>query len=244
MMRCDRTGKATMLLRECIRCASSLTILAISGCTQGPSASDVISNAEHQILMGRADVALRPLQEARVENPRSEELLFEIAYTQGEVAALRLESGTAQEAEEMFREAQTTFSRLTEGEENEFGDSAAFNVATTLLRLDAVLEDDERYAERLDNLNLAIEILIDLLETHPTFDAAQNNLDYARYKSSLLLRDPPEENDEEENEEENESPATTGFVDSVTTQIPEARAEVVNGSTIVLHLPSRKEAEQ
>jgi hypothetical protein len=227
-------------MRWCKKIVAMLLLLIV-GCTPGPSLRSTLADAEPLLRSGRAESALQRLQEARVDHPHSDALLFEIAYAQG--AATEALEGTvaSEEAEKMFRDAHETFLRLTEKPSDEFGASAAFNAATVLIRLDATMENTDRYAERVENMKRAVEALSTLVNAEPSFEEAIQNLDHARYALALLLQNPPRDDEADEEEGEDEPPASGSSVDAVTTQIPNAQAEVVDGNTIVLHLPSRGE---
>jgi hypothetical protein len=224
-----------------LKTAGILMAALVAGCTPGPSRRAVLSSADQLIQTGRADSAVRQLQETRVDHPESDAILFEIARGQYAVAQRLQGEGQGREAERTMRTAHGNFLRVVEGGDVELGASAGFNAATTLLALDATIEGAERYPERVENLEEAVATLDTLLSAEPGFHEASRNLELARYRLALLLQDPPgAEEEEEASEDEPEAPPSA--VDSVTTQIPRARAEVVDGSTIVLHLPAREEA--
>lgn len=212
-----------------------LGILGV-GCGGAPAPDHVIENAEMLIASGRAAQAVTRLQEARVDHPLDSALLFEIAYAQ-QAAAGQLEGpGRSGKAVSMLREAVETFQRVTEKPAEGLGDSAAFNAATTRLLLDDILKQSRERAEREANLVEAVSVLASLAARAPEHKEARQNLDHARYKLALLRQLPPDgEQDEEESPEDSSRP--TSAVDAATTQIPDAEAEVVDGSTIVLHVP-------
>ncbi|MCF6285323.1 MAG: hypothetical protein L3K26_09050, partial [Candidatus Hydrogenedentes bacterium] len=189
-----------------------MLLILIAGCSPGPSLRSTLSDAEPLLRSGRAESALQRLQEARVDHPHSDALLFEIAYAQSAATEGLEDTG---EAEAMFRNAHETFLRLTEEPRGEFDASAAFNAATVLIRLDATMENTDRYGERVENMKLAVEALSALVDGEPSFEEAIQNLDHARYTLALLLQNPPRDDESDEEEGEDEPPASGSSVDAV-----------------------------
>jgi tetratricopeptide (TPR) repeat protein len=143
-----------------------------------------------------------------------------------------------EEALRQFEAARATFARC--GDEVRLAESAAYNAATCLLRLDQVLERKGDYAARVENLKRAVEALSAVTDTWPGNARAVKNLDYARYRLALLLQEPPTPEEEKENPEEDDKPVSE--VAGATTQIPGATAEVVDGATVVLRVERAGEA--
>jgi len=217
-------------------------LLVCAGCLPSLSPDRAVAEAEGIRAAGQPGEALQTLLEARVDHPRSEALLFAIAYGEYAAATWLDAPGTAGEREELLRDALETFLRVSERAAGNLDRAAAFNAATVRLHLDGALERTDRYGERVENLRRAIADLEAIPEGDPHFSAAGQNLSHARYRLGLLLQNPPREAENgEDGDEEGQDPPPVSSVDAVTTQIPDAIAEVVDGSTIVLRLPPRED---
>ncbi len=224
-------------------CARTLLFVALcfmAACSPGPSPREAIDEAEMLLVTGRSERALQTLQEMRVDHPEDQAILFDIAYAQVATAAQLSQSGATKEANATFEKGVETFLRLTEGPAPEFRVSGLFNAATARIQRDGVMHKDELYDARLENMRGAIGLLEDVQQLNPDFSGVAENLEHARFVLGKLLREPPSEETPPEEEKKDEPEEAANNVDSVTTQIPKASVEVVDGSTIVLHLPPRE----
>ena len=129
--------------------------------------------------------------------------------------------------------ARDVFSRIPPTATHRLQAAARFNAATCLLQLDATFHPAEEYEARVANLRAATDAFEECLERHPSLDEAGKNLDYARYRLNLLLQNPPADR-ESEDEQEGDEPGVVSEVTTATTEIPNAKAEVVDGSTVIL----------
>jgi hypothetical protein len=142
-------------------------------------------------------------------------------------------------AKRLFEGARETFARCDR--DPVFASSAAYNAATCLLRVDAVLERRDDYEARVETLRMAVEAFLGVIETWPDQERARKNLGHARYRLALLLQDPPTTSAEDEKPgEQDEQP--TSEVAGATTQIPNATVEVEDGAIVVLRTKPRVEA--
>jgi tetratricopeptide (TPR) repeat protein len=214
--------------------------LACFGPAWGSPVDNVVETTQRLLRSGQASEALQYCREAQVEHPDSAELLFAIATAETALAEQLLRQGESPRAAETYREARETFIRAGEREPDRLQEAAAYNAATCLIRLDATFQGDRDYEDRVTNLRRAAESLEDFLDRHPEHERARKNLDHARFRLNLLLQAPPSQGDEEK-EQEGEDEGTVSAVETATTQIPGATAEVVDGSTVVLHWAPRGE---
>lgn len=222
-----------------------LLVVLVAGCSPGPSLHAVFEASDQQIRVERAETALSQLQEARVDNPDNAELLFAIACAQQATGTLSLAAGELGAAEAEFRKAIETFQRVDEAPGDEFDVSARFNAATVGILLNRAMTAEERYADRIENMETSIAALEGLVRDAPYLIEAPRNLTHARYQLCLLRQHPPGEEDKEEETPEEEDPPTPSItVDSASTQIPDARAEVQEDGTIMLHLPPAPEGTE
>ncbi len=210
-----------------------------SGCERRPSTEDTIQASERHLRTGNAARALDELLVARVEDPGSARLLYQIGVAQQATATTLSVPGTQRDAQRQLTGASESFARVDEMSSG-LGLAARFNAATVRFQHDGFLTSADRYEERLQNLRQAIAVLEALVADAPDFEEAQHNLDYGRYQLSLLLQNPPRA-DEEDDEDTSDPPPANSAVDAATTQIPQATAEVIDGSTIILRLPGREE---
>ncbi len=209
----------------------------LSGCS-GALDESLSRGAELQRSEQPAE-ALRSFREARVEYPEAADLVFAMAGAEVALGDQVLAAHDLEAAIRQFEAARATFSRC--GDEVRLAESAAYNAATGLLRVDQVLDRKGDHAARVENLKRAVEALSAVTETWPDNERAAKNLDYARYRLALLLQEPPSpEEEEKENPEEDEKPVSE--VAGATTQIPGATAEVVDGAMVVLHVERPGEA--
>ena len=187
---------------------------------------------------GQQAEALLCLREARVEYPASMALLFAIGGAEAALGERLLEGHDLEGARKNFDGARETFERC--GDDPKLASGAAYNAATCLLRVDAVLERQMDYEARVETLKAAVEAFKGILEVWPGHERARKNLDHARYRLALLLQDPPGQSEqEEEKNEEAEQP--TSEVAGATTQIPDATVEVEDGAIVVLRTKPRGE---
>lgn len=228
-----------MMGRGTIMLLGALAILS-AGCDGRRTPEEAIQISEQRLRAGNAEEALAEVLTARVDHPESVGLLYQIGLAQQAAATLLAAPGTQRDALRQLDGSAESFARVNEMNPQGLGWAARFNRATVHLQRDAFLTSADRYEERLENLRQALSLLAALVTDAPGFEAAQHNLDYARYQLSLLLQNPPRppEDDEEANED---PPPVNSAVDAATTQIPQATAEVIDGSTIILRLPGREE---
>lgn len=180
---------------------------------------------------GQAAEALQCLREARVEYPESMALLFSIAGAEAALGDSLLESHDLVAAKQQFEAARETYERCAV--EPNLAAGAAYNAATCLLRVDNVLERQQVYEVRLDTLKAAVEALVGVLETWPDHARARKNLEHARYRLAMLVKNPPGQSEQEkEKREEHDQPSSE--VAGATTQIPDATVEVEAGAIVVL----------
>lgn len=212
-----------------LRNSVALMVL-LSGCT-GAVDRALTQGAELQ-RTGQPEAALRTLREARVEHPAALEILFATAEAEVALGDARLASRDLEAAARQYSSARETFARC--GGDTRLAESAAYNGATCLLRLDRVLEQGGAREARLENLSLAVDALSTVVENWPGHERAAWNLNFARYRRALLLQEPPPASKEKEGPEESGQPVSE--VAGATTQIPGATAEVVDGATVVLHV--------
>ena len=224
-------------------CYGVLTVLA-AGCSSGPSLQSVFESSDQHIRVERAELALAQLQEARVDHPENMALLFAIACAQQAAGELSLTGGELVAAEAQFRKAIETFQRVDEDPGDDFGVSARFNAATVGILMNRAMPAKERYADRIENLKTSIAGLEGIIRDAPQRTEAQQNLIHARYQLCLLRQNPPGEAEDEETPEEETTPSPSITVDGASTQIPNARAEVQEDGTIMLHLPSATEVAE
>lgn len=203
------------------------------------SLSDAFARSEQLQRSGQHAEALLCLREARVEYPESVALLFAIGGAEAALGDSLLEGHDLQGAKKSFEGARETFGRCSG--ESKLALGAAYNAATCLLRVDAVLERQDDYEARVENLKAAVEALADVVETWPNQERARKNLDHARYRLALLLQNPPGQSDKEEEKNEEEDQPTSE-VAGATTQIPDATVEVEDGAIVVLRTKPRVEA--
>lgn len=212
----------------------------LSGCHASSTPEETIRASETQLHAGRAEGALAALLLARVDYPEDAALLFQIAWAQQATGTALSVPGSREEALRHLDKAHETFGRVDEMGQGGLGTAARFNSATVLFQRDEFLTAVDRYEDRVQNLQRAVDLLTDLVADAPDFEEARKNLDYGRYRLSILRQSPPQAEEEEE-DGESEPPPANSAVDAATTQIPEATAEVIDGSTVVLRLPGRGE---
>lgn len=217
-----------------------MALLIAGGCKPASAPRGALDDAEILLTTGRAERALDSLLELRIDYTEDGALLYQIACAQYAAAGEMIEPGRADDAERLLVEAHDSFQRVGELAPQSLGQSGAFNGATVLLQLDDVLARTDRYEERVENLRSAIATLTRLVEMDPGHEEGQHNLDSARYRLARLLQNPPGEEEDEDPEDMEDPPGAGSAVDVVSTQIPRATAEVIDGSTIVLHLPDRE----
>ncbi len=227
-----------------MRYAALILSLAIgclwTGCQGTRAPEETFRASEFQLHAGRAEAALSALLSERVDYPEDAALLFQIARAQQATATVLSVPGSQGEALRQLDKAHETFARVDEMEPEGLGPAARFNSATVLFQRDGFLTAADRYEDRVQNLQRAVDLLTDLVADEPDFEEAQRNLDYGRYRLSMLRQNPPRAEEEEE-EGESEPPPANSAVDAATTQIPQATAEVIDGSTVILRLPGRGE---
>jgi len=204
----------------------------------GAGAIDELLQKSGSLLRsGAPDEALRLCREARVEYPESAPLLFAIGSAEAAMAEQLLKQQEHARAGALWRKARETFGRTAPNDRGRLGAAAAYNGATCLLRLDASFDPATEYDARLDNLGVAIGEFETYLSEHPDDIRAQKNLDFARYTLNLLRQNPPKEQTPEDGPEPEDAGAAP-TVNTATTEIPGATAEVVDGSTVILQLPT------
>lgn len=209
-----------------------------------PACADVLGAALERGAQlqrsGQAADALRCFQEARVECPESIALIFAMGGAEAALGDSLLEDHDLDGAKRQFASARETFGRCN-GDPH-FAETADYNAATCLLRVDTVLERQGDYEARVGNLKAAVDALAALAAAHPDHERAAKNLECARYRLALLLQEPPADpsTKEEEKPEDDEQPASE--VAGATTQIPDATVEVEDGAIVVLRMKARGEA--
>lgn len=214
--------------------------LAAAPAGAGP-VDDAIARAARLVAAGQPAEALRVCRESRVEHPDAPELLFAIgcmAAATGEQIA----SGDPEVAADHLRAARDMFAWAASSAPEVFAAAADYNAATCLLMMDATIDPQTGYAERVANLRAAVAELEACVAKYPALARARQNLDHARYRLNTLLQNPPRDPEEEE-ETADKLPGEIVAVESVTTAIPGATAEVVDGSTVVLR-PGGAEADE
>lgn len=210
--------------------------VVLSGCTGCTGEVDaILHRAEKLAASGQAEEALRGCRESRVEFPDSPDLLFGTGSAEIALAEERLRAHRPDEAAEQFQAAQATFGRVAEGMDYRLREAAHYNAATCLLRLDDTIHGAGAYEARIENLGHAIAALEVCAELYPGNERVQKNLDYARYTLNRLRQSPPRDSESEQNQEQQDESALSE-VNSATTDLPGATAEVVEGSTVVLHI--------
>lgn len=214
-----------------------LIALACCPTAAAESLEAVLDRSAHLLETGQAMEALRCCREARVEYPESAELLFALGSAEAAAGDRQLRDHATDAAAEAYRAARESFDRAAAGDAPYIREGAAYNAATSLVRLDTALDQPGAYAARLENLEQAVAALESVLKQYPGHERAQKNLDYARYKLNVLRQNPPQEEKPPEDDPEDQDPKVASEVDSATTEIPDATAEVVGGSTVVLRLP-------
>lgn len=219
-------------------CRAILPVLCLlPGCSGALEES--LSRGAELLRSEQPAEALDCFREARVEYPEATDLVFAMAGAEVALGDQVLAAHDLEAAIRQFEAARATFARC--GDEVRLAESAAYNAATSLLRVEQVLERKGDYAARVENLKRAVEALSAVTETWPGNARAVKNLDYARYRLALLLQDPPTpEEEDKENPEEDDKPVSE--VAGATTQIPGATAEVVDGAMVVLHVERAGEA--
>ena len=205
-------------------CRAILPVLCLlPGCSGALEES--LSRGAELLRSEQPAEALDCFREARVEYPEATDLVFAMAGAEVALGDQVLAAHDLEAAIRQFEAARATFARC--GDEVRLAESAAYNAATSLLRVEQVLR--------------AVEALSAVTETWPGNARAVKNLDYARYRLALLLQDPPTpEEEDKENPEEDDKPVSE--VAGATTQIPGATAEVVDGAMVVLHVERAGEA--
>lgn len=196
----------------------------------------VIDQANHLLATGQPGAALEQCREAQVEYPNSAALLFAIASAEAAVAEERLREHAGEEAGVQFRSARETFTRAAAKNPARFGPAATYNAATCLVHLDATFDPASAYDERVENLRRAVAAFEACLEAYPDHEKARKNLDHARYQLNLLLQDPPDPGAGED--QSGDEGGGVAELQSATTEIPEATAEVIDGRTVVLRRPA------
>lgn len=185
---------------------------------------------------GQAAEAVRCCLEARVEYPESAPLLFALAGAEIALGDEFLRQHAAGEAVARYQRARDTFRRAAEKDATRYGEAAAYNAATCLLRVDQAYEGSADYAVRVANLAEAVAALETVLQWYPHHERATKNLDYARYRWNLLRQNPPTEDTPPEDEKDEDEPQAVSEVSTATTDLPNATAEVIDGSTVVLRI--------
>lgn len=221
-------------------CLLMVALLVAVPAGAGP-VEESIARAARLVAAGQPAEALRVCRDARVEHPDAPELLFAIgcmAAATGEQMA----SGDPEGATDQLRAAREMFAWAASSDPEAFAAASDYNAATCLLTMDATIDPQTGYDERVANLRAAVAELEACVARYPALERARQNLDHARYRLNTLLQNPPREPEEEE-ETEDKLPGEIVAVESVTTAIPGATAEVVEGSTVVLR-PGGVEADE
>ncbi|MBX3179119.1 MAG: hypothetical protein KF886_17325 [Candidatus Hydrogenedentes bacterium] len=216
-------------------------VLAAAPAGAGP-VDDAIARATRLVAAGQPADALRVCREARVEHPDAPELLFAIGCMAA-AAGEQMASGDPAVAADHLRAAREMFAWAASAAPEAFAAASAYNAATCLLMMDATIDPRTGYDERVANLRAAVAELEACAARSPELERARRNLDHARYRLNTLLQNPPRDPEEDEERSEDKLPGEIVAVESVTTAIPGATAEVVDGSTVVLR-PGGAEADE
>ncbi len=218
--------------------SGAFPILYLLSACSGSVDESLARGAELQ-RTGQPVEALRCFREARVEHPDASDLIFAMAGAEVALGEQALAAHDLEDAIKQFEAAQATFARC--GADERLAESAAYNAATCLLRVDHALERKKDHGPRVENLERAVAALSSVNEDWPGNARAAKNLDYARYRLALLRQEPPAAEEEpKENPEDDENAASE--VVGATTQIPGATAEVVDGAMVVLRVERAGEA--
>lgn len=142
---------------------------------------------------GQFDDALDAFNELKTEMPDSALVDYSIASTYYQMA-MRQEDPEQKEARiETFFKAKEQFLELATLPDPFIGEHAPFNVANCSAQIAKLYNAEEEYAQRLQNLKIALEDYDKILRVNPEHLEAKQNRDHVNYLLKQMLQNPPPE---------------------------------------------------
>ena len=198
-----------------------LALLAIPAWAQ--SLSRGLEEAADVLAQGDAAAAVEAYRELQVAHPDAPEVIFGLGCAQYAQAQAKRDAADAEAAAAAFEEAQATFERVTNADDQQVARHAAFNRANCLAQRAKMIPAEQNYEAAVGALRRAADAYQAVLDDYPGYDAAQQNLDHVRYLLKQLLRNPPDKQEQQ----------VTVFT-YADTELPNATAEIRDDTTVEL----------
>jgi len=196
-----------------------------------------LQEAEELLAQGDYAAAMARYRELQIDFPDEPEVQLGIGCAEFANAESAANAGEVGPASEKYLDARSAFERVLESAEGKVWQAAAYNRANSMARMALLLPEEEQWQPKVSALEEAIEAYEQLQRDFPEHAGIAQNLDHSRLALMELLQNPPPDEEPPPETSEQDSPPPPPAVIQVfthaDTEIPRARARIVEGQPTV-----------